>query len=132
MGAWGTGVFDDDSALDWVGELSRGADPEFVTTALSLALDPTQRRSGYLTSDDSSRALAAAEVVAAARGAPSKELPDVVLHWLSERAVVFDRADAALVLQAVREVGKDSELKDLWADELDSFPQWEASLHDLE
>jgi hypothetical protein len=72
MGAWGAGAFDNDDALDWLSELVDS--PDF---ALGRAvLDVTALE--YLEAPEGSAALAAAEVVAAARGHPAALLPDEV------------------------------------------------------
>ena len=58
MGAWGTGIFDNDGAADWSGDLATGG-PSAIKEALDAALD-TQ----YLDSGEGACAVAAADVVA--------------------------------------------------------------------
>jgi hypothetical protein len=57
--------------------------------------------------------LVAAELVAAARGRPSRHLPPRVAAWLLERDVLFSPGVVALAA-AVRRVGDFSELRHLW------------------
>lgn len=72
MGAWGTGVFEDDEALDWVGGLAEAATLAPVVDALRAT-----EASGYLEAPTCSAALAAAEVVAALNGKAESELRDL-------------------------------------------------------
>ena len=65
MGAWGTGVFDNDTACDWVGELVESSDLSRIETTLDNVL---QAGSGYLEAPEAEEALAAAEVVARLQG----------------------------------------------------------------
>src|SRR5690242_14698988 len=69
MGSWGTGTFENDTAVDWIGDFADGAgDVEMVRTALTTVADA----SGYIDADHGCEALAACEIVAAALGrAPS-------------------------------------------------------------
>ena len=120
-GAWGIGSFDNDDALDWLSELEEAPNAALLTATLS-GIDP---RSEYVEAPDCSVALAAAEVVAAAHGRPSKSLPAEAIAWLkrvhpsiapeliqqARTAVTFCRDDA------------NSELRQLWADSKD-FPAW--------
>ena len=72
MGAWGTGAFDNDGALDWVWELEGGG-----ITAIESALDEAVRSSD-LSAPTDVEAIAAAEVVAAAIGRPLPGLSDEI------------------------------------------------------
>src|SRR5688572_21854583 len=68
MGAWGTGSFDNDSALDFVGDVVEGGDWQAV---MELALAPVEPGEPIR---DEVAAIAAAEIVAAARGHAAPEL----------------------------------------------------------
>ena len=65
MGAWGTGIFDNDMACDWTGELDGADDLSPVEEALDEVLAIGD---GYLDSDEASGALAACEVIARLKG----------------------------------------------------------------
>jgi hypothetical protein len=112
VGAWGAGVFENDSALDWVVELEERGGIEPVAEALEKA---TASPDAYLDADDGGMALAAAEAVAASRGAPTDDLPAEVAGWARANAVRVDARHVAAALAAVQRVGgDDSELADLW------------------
>ena len=70
-GAWDTGPFDNDDALDWVWELSESNDLAVIEATLESAANS----SGYLEAPTASMAIAAAEVVAALRGNPGQDCP---------------------------------------------------------
>jgi hypothetical protein len=59
MGAWGHRTFENDSALDWLGDLAEG-DPSLVGEALDVAAGSAE--DAYLEVDEASAALAAAEL----------------------------------------------------------------------
>jgi hypothetical protein len=70
MGAWRTGVFENDWALDYAAELSKSGDADSPAASLR-ALDDA----GSLDSRESATALAAAEAVAASSGSRSRACP---------------------------------------------------------
>jgi hypothetical protein len=123
MGAWGAGAFDNDDALDWLSEL--GDSPDFALGR--AALDVTALE--YLEAPEGSAALAAAEVVAAARGHPVALLPDEVTAWLRSNRAEVSQLDAALALSAVdRVLAEKSELREMWMDGGDA---WMEGVQDL-
>ncbi|MGY4644911.1 DUF4259 domain-containing protein [Cellulomonas sp. URHB0016] len=121
MGAWGSGIFDNDTAADWAGGLddAEAADrPALVRTALLAAVEADDD----LDLDDASVALAAAAVVAA--GLPDG--PDVNHNYGPDVETLvglrLDPGEVDLALRAVdRVVAEGSEWRELWeeADSLD-------------
>ena len=125
MGAWGHNTFDNDDALDWVGDLEdsgRGA----IDDALRAVTDDAE---DYIESPDCCNALAAAETVAAMKGNPSPDLPEEVAGWVQDQDAPADDL-VAKAKQAVDVVAKESELKELWQ-ESNSYEQWQASIKEL-
>ena len=108
MGAWGTGPFDNDGALDLVSDLSRAqqADVErLLTAALTLTED-------YVESPEASAAVAAAALVAARAGWPAPgTVPADVLRSTPDSSPQL-RALARSALDRV--VGTRSEWRELW------------------
>jgi hypothetical protein len=83
----------------------------------------------YLEAPEGSAALAAAEVVAAARGHPAALLPDEVTAWLRSNRAEVSQLDTALALSAVdRVLAEKSELRELWMDGGDA---WMEGVQDL-
>ena len=128
MGAWGSGSFENDDAMDWTSDLSASLDWSAVRDALDdvLGYGPDD----YLGAPEAAVALAAAEVVAAALGAPAGDLPEEVTTWVAthRRNAMPEHAQDAL--RAVERVMADSELLELW-DESDEASEWQANVADL-
>ncbi len=75
MGAWGIGAFENDDALDWVGDLAADEGWASVEDVLEH-VEPGEPPASC------THALAAAELVAAGRGHPLADLPDSAEQWL--------------------------------------------------
>ena len=128
-GAWGVGSFENDDALDLVGEVEREG-----VAAISLALKRVSEPSGYIEAPECSQAVAAAEIVAAAQGYPAQGLPESVRKWLKAQA----KPPAGDLLQlAERAVGsvldpKRSELAALWAETVSGKQSWRGAIAELQ
>lgn len=127
MGAWGHKSFDNDSALDWLGELVDG-DAELVEEALDAVADAEE--DAYLEVDEASAALAAAELVAAALGKGDERLNDDATEWLEEHRAAARAIGAARARRAVERVYESSELRELW-DENGDDTEWHADVREL-
>jgi hypothetical protein len=131
MGASGTGIFDDDSAMDFLAELREERDP----TARMRAVFDAAPGAAYLEYDDAQEVLVGAAVVDAVRhGTPldaatdDEDLPE----WTAslDKARVSSLADAAT--RAVRRVlAAESELRELWEENEEDYPAWKASVEAL-
>lgn len=124
MGAWGEGVFENDQAGDWLDHLVESGKPKEIDKALTLAI---KARPGKLDADDAAAALAAAEVVAAARGHRHADLPDEAKEWLAESDYAPTAEAVALSVKAASRVRDDSELMELWA-EGDELAAWKGGI----
>ena len=124
MGAWGTGAFDNDDALDWVGELEDGG-----ITAIEAALDEAVRSSD-LSAPTDVNAIAAAEVVAAAIGRPVPGLSEDIAALAAHVTPGVTPEHTARARTAVERVLNASELAELWA-ETDDADEWRGLVEDL-
>jgi hypothetical protein len=79
-GAWGPGTFDNDDALDWMHLCTESKGSAVIAATLHTAMQP-----GVLEAPEGAAAIAAAEVVAAAKGKPGGTLPEELRHWLSRQ-----------------------------------------------
>jgi hypothetical protein len=125
MGAWSYGSFDNDDALDWVGELEGAEDLEPISEAFEVVLEADD----YLEAPEASMGIAAAEVVAALLGKPAGKLPEEIASWVAGKGP----PTTALVKKAQRVVKRiltDSELKELW-DESEDSAQWKQEVEGL-
>jgi hypothetical protein len=157
MGAWGTDTFADDGAMDWVGEfldaeegMPSDDDEEpstkegLIITALSNLSEAGA--SEYVEADDATKALAAAEVLAAWIGKPSATLREAgrgtkstagntlgqLMGWIATTRSPLKNSKElrSAASKAVSRVLK-SELAELW-EESDSGAEWRQGVKDLE
>jgi hypothetical protein len=128
-GAWDTGPFDNDDALDWVWELSESDDLSIIKSTLNSAASS----SGYLEAPTASMAIAAAEVVAALRGNSRPDLPDEVSEWVDDHKLSVGD-DLLKIARAAIENTKNtesSELAQLWMDSEELMDSWLKNVDDL-
>ncbi|MBV8881741.1 MAG: DUF4259 domain-containing protein [Planctomycetaceae bacterium] len=124
MGAWGPGTFENDGALDWIGDLAEVKDGwSLIRSALKSAMTPGE--------SDGQLVLAAAECVAVCRGKPPASPPPADLSgWCARHKSGYSEELRVLALKAVQHIRGDSELKDLWDE---SGPEeWNDAVADLE
>jgi len=88
VGAWGTGAFENDTALDWLFELRHSIDLVLLKASLDTVVGGDQ---AYIDADLGSTGLAAAEVVAALGGQPATDLPQEVRDWVLLTAALWTR-----------------------------------------
>jgi hypothetical protein len=125
MPGWGSGSFENDDAQNFLKELPTRA-PEDLKQILVRA-----DRQDYLPAQESSVVVAAAELVATAKGAPPNHVPSQVTEWIGKIEGAPSAAMNDLAQRAVNKVRLNSELKDLWQ-EADGLNEWSAVLRDLE
>ena len=129
MGAWGTGIFDDDTAMDFLNELTDSKDP---LKRMKSALEDA-RAAKYLEYDAGQSALVTSAIA------------DTILNG-TQHAVGLDEFDTfvakhkssdvsslkGLASAAVRRVlSEGSELRELWAENVDDYPKWRENLESL-
>lgn len=124
MPGWGTGSFENEEAQNWLKQLR------------SLSLNDLQQiyssvdPAAYTEAPAASIVIAAAEVIAALKGAPPQPLPREIAEWVSKAPTASSEV-SELACQAVHRVRLNSELKDLWL-EADGLNEWSTRLRDLE
>jgi hypothetical protein len=111
MGTWGTAIEDNDAAGDWLD----GFREEPSLELLAAAVDEVLACDGYLEADEASEAIAACGVIA---GLIDRRLGRKLLGDPSDPITATVRRElAGKGLAAVdRILGKDSELRELWAE----------------
>jgi hypothetical protein len=112
-GTWGDGSFENDDAMDWVGDCVQAASPGLVKTAFDRVLN-----ADVVEAPDASAAIAAAEVVAASLGKPSPALPANLKAWLAAQPRAQIAAQATLAERALKKIedAQHSELRQLWSE----------------
>lgn len=128
MGAWGSKVFENDDASDWL-DAFESEGPGAIETALDAVLELDAN--DYVQATEAAAALAAAEVVAAAKDGDVKRLPEEAHGALVEhRDAVNDGEFGKKAQRAVQRVRRNSELKDLW-DESGDAEAWSDEILEL-
>ena len=128
-GAWGTGSFENDDALDWVWELEASTGSRVLDAALESAADAES----YIEAPSGSYVIAAAEVLAVLVGKPSEGLPPEVMVWTKKQSFKPSSEllkTARLALANVMDEDR-SELAQLWSDSGDLYQEWRSQLNDL-
>jgi hypothetical protein len=126
---WGSDSFENDDALDWIADFCDDPDQELLVDALSRVAE--MDFFDCLAAPECTVAIAAAEVVAALRGAPNPNLPAKGSECVSRLTIEADSRFVHLALKAVERIKTDSELKDLW-DESENQDEWYSAMASLE
>jgi hypothetical protein len=126
MPGWGTGSFENEDAQSFLGAL-KSKDPAELKTLLARAAESQD----YLNGQESSIVIAAAEVVATAKGNPPENVPSQVAQFVETNGGEPSDEMNELARKAVEKVRTNSELKDLWL-EADGLNEWSAALRELE
>ena len=119
--------FDDDDAADWAAGLVEADTIDSVAEALMTL---------FLVGDDHppapacTRAVAAAEVVAALNGRGSDDLPEEIRRWAEYRLGTVDPGLTSVAARAIQAVLTGSELDELWK-ETDHYAVWRDRMNDL-
>ena len=126
MPGWGTGSFENEDAQNFLAELHLKT-PEDLKKILAGAADEIE----YLEAPQSGVVIAAAEVVATAKGAPPQTVPPQIAEWVGKIEGAPSAEMNELAQRAVHKVRTNSELRDLWQ-EAEGVNEWCAELRELE
>ncbi|OUS75275.1 hypothetical protein B1748_17435 [Paenibacillus sp. MY03] len=126
MGAWGYGILENDTVLDWVEDLLETQDLSLITEAIEAVLDDSE-----IESYTAEIALGAIEILAALQDRPGNEEYDEELEdWINHHK---DQGKELLVLsqKAVEKILSESELREL-REESEGFEEWVKIIKELE
>lgn len=127
MGAWGPGSFENDDASDWVDDLEGSSGIGLLKEAFKAV-----EKNKFPESPDCCIAVAAAEVVAAAKGKPCADFPEALRAWLdSHKDINAIKALDKVTGLVLNKVQLKSELKEEW-EESDDWLAWSKALNDLQ
>lgn len=130
MGAWGTGIYDNDDAADWAHGLDDGG-LDLVRASLQAA-----QAESYLEAPEGAAALAAADVIGRLKSGGGEQSPyaESVMNWVDQHEdddgwiALVPAARAAVA--AVR--AESSELRELWAEDETTLADWLFVVAELE
>lgn len=130
MGAWGSGGFENDAALDWAGSVQSMDDVAVPFERMKAQVD--EGAGAYVDADLASELVAAAETVAMLMGRPGPDFPQDLRERLADAAepddLLYHRARHA-VLNVLRQ----SELAELWEEEAaeGGVNEWQSAISGL-
>jgi hypothetical protein len=126
MGAWGANSFQNDDAMDWLGDLEREGAKAIVIALKNVPLD----KSLDVEAPDASAAIAAAEVIAALNNKPAKTLLPWVAEWIKGRPKP-PKGLTEMANAVVSRIISASELRDLWYEADSTGGEWLSHVEDL-
>ena len=129
MGAWGRGIFDDDTAMDFLNELTSAKDPVKV---MKKTLEAA-RTAEYIEYDAGQGVLVTAAIADTILNGTQHATDLDELDTFAETHKNLDVSSLkALASAAVRRVlSEGSELRDLWAENANEYPSWRQNLEAL-
>ncbi len=129
MGAWNAGNFGNDDAVDWLNSLDEHSNEAALRQVIdTINLFPEDE---YLDAIFCAQALAAAELLATAKGSPPSEgLPETAVAWFKRNSFEPDDELLATARRAVDRILNNSELKELWQ-EGSANDEWHLTIIDL-
>lgn len=137
MGAWGINTYENDGAMDWLGDLLD--DPSEAKILEAFSAEPTVIQPGLIgrligkkaqefpAELDGEEVLAAAEVVATISGHPAASNPE---ELTSPPQIALHSETSTKAVAAIDAMMANSNLKDCW-EETDEFESWKATVQDL-
>lgn len=121
MGAWGVGIFDDDTSCDFIDEAMDTGALALIEEAMEVDMDQ------YIDFMDAHKIIVSAALIDTVVNATDHQYPvENFDEWLKEQPqqeIAAFKDDIAIRLNSVL---ADSELSELWQDEEEKFPQWKA------
>lgn len=122
MGTWEITNFGNDSAMDWVWDFSEDPTLSFLNKTILAVIEEDE----YLDSDIATEALAALEVIAAAKGHPPADLPEDITE--DQLGALRPKIDQKLIDTCIKVIHRimakqDNELFELWQ-EADQHEEW--------
>jgi Domain of unknown function (DUF4259) len=129
MEARGTASFENGPASDWFLLVEEAVEPGEV---IASALDTAVGDADYLGLDTACEAIAAAELSAACAGHAPDRMPDDVRRWVDGHPHRPHDSEIDQAILAVQRVRTDSELRDLWDEDVDGrADRWLREIDDL-
>jgi hypothetical protein len=137
MGAWGINTFENDGAMDWLGDFLD--DPSEAKILEAFSAEPTVIQRGLIArlmgkkpqefpaELDGEEVLAAAEVVATISGRPATSNPE---ELTSPPKITLHSETSTKAVAAIDAMMANSNLKSCW-EETDDFENWKATVQDI-
>lgn len=128
MGAWGTGHFENDEASDFLYEVEESKNFDLLEAKINEVLESKAEDA-----HSACEAVAASAILAAVQTGNAAGLPDDAAAWvktLSQAPPIALLEQAARVLEMILS-SDESELRQLWEENEEDFPDWRTSIEVL-
>jgi Domain of unknown function (DUF4259) len=119
MGIWGSGIFDNDDAMDFVEQLVPLRNISSLRNALYKVVEPQH----YLELPECCIALAAIELIAAMKNKNYSLLPEFARTWAIDMNFSINAQLIGLAQNAIQAITTESELQNLWS-KSDIYNDW--------
>lgn len=133
MGTWGTGYFEDDSALDFMNDIEQSTDPKrMIVKAFDTAI-----KSDYIESDEGTAVIVSAAYVDRQVNGTRFTLENngepFEVDTFPDRHPEQDFLDlkGKAVSALARILGENSEINELWAENDEEYPAWRDGVQQL-
>ena len=130
MGAWGSGIFENDTACDFAADVAESTGPALLEKALDRVIAVG---GDYLEAPDAVEALAAADIVARLRGNPGVQTSYTarVDVWIARQLSVPSEEIVGKARRCVtRILTEPSEILELWL-ESKNFEAWKRTVEEV-
>ena len=121
MGAWGVGIFDDDTSCDLIDEAMDDGALSLIEEAMEVDMDQ------YIEYEDAYKIIVSAALIDTVVNATDHQYPSENFElWLKDQPhaeIAAYKDDIAIRLNSVL---ADSEISELWQENEEDFPQWKA------
>lgn len=127
MGAWGTGIFEDDTSLDLLADAIESDAENFVRNASSKV------NSDYLEYDEGQEIIVAGVILDAILNKAKHRISDEEFQeWLSRQESKGLASFKESILNGLGKViSERSELNELWQENDEEYPRWRKNIEDL-
>lgn len=129
MGTWGIRTFDDDTALDWLGDFDPSAPVQYLRDALARAAGDE-----YLGFSECVHVLCAAEIIDGVLHGPRPGLPEPVIDIITANEsndIEIARLAAVAASRLAAVLSDRSELNELWSENTKEYTDWTNHVRDL-
>lgn len=128
MGAWGMGIFDDDTSCDIIEDaIENGATIEtLVEKAVSID------GSAYIEYEDCHQIIVSAAMVDSLLNDVNHSNSEEARDWLSRQnadSIIVYKQKLVGLLEKV--IGQDSELNELWEENEEDYPEWKGNIQSV-
>lgn len=128
MSAWGISNFENDTALNWVSELTnKDSFGDFKSLVYEFVDNFSPDETSLI---DCAKFLAVAETIAGAVGTPSEDYPEELKDWFETKYIKIEQTTINKTIDGVNLILKDSEAREMFEDS-GYFKTWQENQKNL-